>query len=254
MRFLKVQLFVVRKVPVWSKNEYKFKVEPRYYIDRVDPKNFYPSPDSTNTQDGEFLIEIMEVSRARLNEAMNMKDFSKEAIKTVISEQESKYNRQAQLRVDNPAQEELDGVGRTTTSLKGSMFDVYEFNGRIPGEYLLEFLEMEDRVEEVMDDFSKKVETEWGTIDPFDDYESTIWVCNDIVIFARLNKAQPVPYRPYYVTSAFKVPGSIYGECIPMVIADLQDELNMAARSRMLNMGMSAGPLVEADLSRFPRQ
>lgn len=240
-----------KKIPVWVKNEYKFKTEPRYYVDRVDPKNFYPSPDSTNTQDGEFVIEVMEMSRARLNEAASMKDFSKDAIRVIIDEQESKYNRQASLRVDGNEQEELDGRGRSTTSLDGSMFDVYEFNGRIAGEYLLEFLEMSDKIDDVRDNFDHVISTEWGNIDPFEDYESTIWVCNDMVIFARLNKSQPVPYRPYYTTSSFKIPGSVYGECIPMVIADLQDELNSAARARMYNMSMSAGPIVEVDVSRF---
>jgi hypothetical protein len=39
---------------------------------------------------------------------------------------------------------------------------------------------------------------------------------------------------------------------LPIVVADLQDELNAAARSRIYNTGMSAGPIVEVDVSRFP--
>ena len=244
---------IVRRkmVPVWKKNKYSFKVEPRYYIDRVDPKNFYPSPDSTNTQDGEFLIELMSLSRARLNEAKKMKDFYEDAINLVIDEADHQYSRQAQLQVTDNVDTNLDGVARNNTALKGSMYDVYEFNGRIPGETLLEFLEMHDRIDDARDDFGSEVQTTWGSIDPYEDYESTVWVCNGVVIFARLNSAKPIPYRGYYVTSAYKIPGSIYGECIPLVIADLQDELNVAARSRVYNMGMSAGPIAEADTSRF---
>ena len=244
---------VVRRkmIPVWKNNKYSFKVEPRYYIDRVDPKNFYPSPDSTNTQDGEFLIELMSLSRARLNEAKKMKDFYEDAINLVIDEADHQYSRQAQLQVTDNVDTNLDGVARNNTALKGSMYDVYEFNGRIPGETLLEFLEMHDRIDDARDDFGSEVQTAWGSIDPYEDYESTVWVCNGVVIFARLNSAKPIPYRGYYVTSAYKIPGSIYGECIPLVIADLQDELNVAARSRVYNMGMSAGPIAEADTSRF---
>lgn len=244
---------VVRRkmIPVWKNNKYTFKVEPRYYIDRVDPKNFYPSPDSTNTQDGEFLIELMSLSRARLNEAKKMKDFYEDAINLVIDEADHQYSRQAQLQVTDNVDTNLDGVARNNTALKGSMYDVYEFNGRIPGETLLEFLEMHDRIDDARDDFGSEVQTTWGSIDPYEDYESTVWVCNGVVIFARLNSAKPIPYRGYYVTSAYKIPGSIYGECIPLVIADLQDELNVAARSRVYNMGMSAGPIAEADTSRF---
>lgn len=243
---------VVRRkdVPVWEKNRYKFKTEARYYTDRVDPFNLYPSPDSTNTQDGEFVIELIPMSRARLNEAKGLKDFDEDAINLVIEEADHTYNRQAQLRVDDNERTYADGVGRTSNKTDGSMFDVYEYNGRIPGEYLLEFLEMENESDEARENF-ETVETDWGVIDPYEDYESTIWVCNDIVIMARLNKSQPVPYRGYYVSSCFKVPGSIYGESIPMVVADLQDELNIAARARMFNTGMSSGPIVEADQSRF---
>jgi hypothetical protein len=68
---------------------------------------------------------------------------------------------------------------------------------------------------------------------------------------ARLTEPNPVPYRPYYITSAYKIPGSPYGESLPGIVADLQDELNVAARSRMYNMGMSSGPVVEVDTSRF---
>ena len=238
-----------KQVPIWDKNRYVFKYESRYEVDRVNPLNLYPSPDSTNTQDGEFLIELMPMSRARLNEAKKLKDFSKNAINLVIASSDS-HSRQSKLRVDDNDQTDLDGVGRSDRANDGSMFDVYEYNGRIPGEYLIDFMEEEGKLDKAIDKF-ESVETDWGMIDPYEDYESTIWVCNNVVVMARLNKAQPIPYRPYYVTSAFKIPGSIYGECIPMIIADFQDELNTAARSRMFNMGMSSGPIVEADISRF---
>lgn len=245
---------VVRRkdVPVWTKNRYEFKSEPRYYVDRVDPMNFFPSPDSTNVQDGEFIIEIIPMSRARLNEAKSMNDFKEDAINLVIDEADHTYNRQARLQVTDGDRTKLDGVGRTSSKTDGNMFDVYEYNGRINGEYLMEFLELDaEDIDEARENFDT-IETEWGVLDPYEDYESTIWVCNGVVIMARLNKAQPVPFRPYYVTSCFKIPGSLYGESIPMVVADLQDELNTVARSRIFNVGMSSGPIVEADMSRFP--
>jgi hypothetical protein len=116
---------------------------------------------------------------------------------------------------------------------------------------LINYAEMEYELDKTMDKFGETVETPWGDIDPYTDYESEIWVVNGVTIMTRLLEPTPVPYRPYYVTSCYKIPGSIYGECIPMVIADLQDEVNTAARSRMYNMGMSSGPVVEADISRF---
>lgn len=243
---------IVRKkdVPVWDNDNYKFKKETRYDIDRVDPLKFYPSPDSTNCQDGEFLIEIMSMTRSKLNSAKSMKNFKKSAINLVIDEAEDKYERQAQLKIEDNEQTDLDGVGRTSEKTDGFIFDVYEYNGRIPGKYILEWLELEDELDEAIDN-EDTVDTDWGVIDPFEDYESTVWVCNDIVIMTRLNSDNPIPYRPYQVTSCFKVPGSIYGESIPMVLADLQDEINVSVRSRIYNTGMSSGPIVEVDVSRF---
>ena len=240
-----------KKVPVWNGNKYTFKTEPKYYFETVDPINFYPSPDSTNSQDGEFLIELMPMTRARLIEAKSMKNFSKEAINLLISEADHAYERQAQLRVDDTEMTDLDGVGRTSYKTDGYIFDVYVYHGRVSGDYVLEFLEDEDKIDEVKENFDKEVHTDWGVIDPYEDYEIEAWVSNGITIMMRMNAGKPIPYRPYYTTSCFKVPHSIYGECVPLVIADLQDEVNMAARARVYNMGMSSGPIIEADVSRF---
>lgn len=237
--------------PVWVKNTYKFKKTQAYYIERVDPLNFYPSPDSTNTQDGEFIIEIMSMSRARLIEAADMKNFDKNAIKLAIANSDFMYKREAELGAEDTEMTELDGKARSDYALDGSLLDVYEFNGRISGYYLLQFLEKQEEADNALESFDT-VYTDWGEIDPYEDYEAIIWVCNNVTVMARLNEPNPIPYRPYYVTSAFRIPGSIYGECIPMVISDVQDELNMAARSRIYNMAMSSGPIIEVDVSRFP--
>jgi len=251
---LKGPVVKYKEVPVWEKNEYKFKKVPRYYVERVDPMNFFPSPDSTDPESGEFLIEIMEMSRAALKNSAKMKGFDDDAINLVIDAQGHYNNRQMSLRVDDADKEDLDGVGRTSNKTEGNMFDVYEFNGRISGDRIIAFDDdAEDELDEALENF-EMVDTPWGEIDPYEDYEVTIRVCNGVVIMLRMNEKTPVPHRGYYATSCFKVPGSFAGECIPMILADLQDELNAAARSRMYNMGMSAGPLVEVDISRMPDQ
>lgn len=240
-----------KKIPTWNKDKFTFKVEPKYYFETVNPINFYPSPDSKTPQDGEFIIELMSMSRARLIEAKGMKGFSKEAINLVIEESDHQYSRQATLQVDDNDLVDLDGVSRASGATDGYVFDVYVYNGRVSGQYILEFLELEEKIDKLMDNFDSEIETEWGLIDPYDDYEIEAWVCNGVTVMMRMDADKPIPYRPYYVSSCFKVPDSIYGECIPMVIADLQDELNTAARARVYNMGMSSGPVIEADVSRF---
>lgn len=240
-----------KKLPVWSNNKYTFKEESQYYFDNVNPLNFYPSPDSTNCQDGEFIIEVMPMTRARLVEAKSLKNFDGDAINVVIEGATRTYNRQARLAVDDNEMTELDGVGRTTDKTDGYMFDVYAYNGRISGDKILEFFEIDSGdIEDAFENF-EEIDTDWGMIDPYEDYEVEAWVCDGVTIMLRENASKPIPYRPYYATSCYNIPNSIYGECIPMVIADLQDEINVAARARVYNMGMSSGPIVEADVSRM---
>lgn len=250
---LKGPVVKYKEIPVWNGNKYKFKKEPRYYLERVDPLNFFVSPDSSNCQDGEFVIELMPTSLASLNASRKLKGFMEDAIDLIIYEQGSGTSgRNASVSTLDSETTELDGIGKSSDKTEGYMFDVYEYNGRISGENIISFLDDMYELDEALHDTSKTVDTPWGEIDPYDDYECTIRVCNDVVIMARLNEINPVPYRNYYATSCFKIPGSFAGESIPLVIADEQDELNMAARARYFNMGMSSGPIAEADQSRFP--
>lgn len=241
-------------VPVWENNRYKFKPQARYAIEAIHPIDFFVSPDAKDVQDGEFTIEVSRYTRARLIAAKKLKGFSADAIDLVMSNVDSN-NRRAELMGDDAELEDLDGVDRDDAGDNNDQsFTVYIYNGRISGELLIEYMTNEDDdvdLEEVMEDFDAKVDTDIGKLDPYEDYEAQIWVCNDIVIMSRITEPEPVPLRPYYVTSAYKIPGSIYGESLPGVIADLQDELNTAARSRVFNMGMSSGPIAVVDTSKF---
>lgn len=242
-----------KKTPMWKKDRYVFENKTSYYLERVDPRNFWFSPDSTDTQDGEFVIELSPMGKSNLLSAKKMKNFKSEAINLVIEENDYRYNRQAELRVDDSDYEKLDGVGRDSDSTDGYVFDVYCYHGQISGHHILEFIDMEKESDEAVKNFDTvETNTEWGVIDPYESYEVETWVCNDRVLMVRPRAESPIPYRPYYTTSCFKIPGSPYGESIPIVIADSQDELNTSARARAYNVGMSSGPIVEADISRMP--
>ena len=249
---LKGPVVKMQTVSVWEKNRFKFKEEAKYAIETLEPINFYLSPDAKSVQDGEFTIEVSQYTRARLLASRKLKGFSSDAIKLVIAEA-GRNARRAELMQDDGEMEDLDGVDRGDNGINNDQnFTVYIYHGRISGELLLEYLEKEDKIQETMESFDGTVNTDIGDINPYDDYETQIWVVNGIVIMARLTEENPIPLRPYYVTSAYKIPGSPYGESLPGIVADLQDELNVAARSRMYNMGMSSGPIVEVDMSRMP--
>ena len=240
-----------KDIAVWDKNKYKFKKESAMYTERVDPYNLYLSPDSTNAQDGEFLIEMIPTTRASLNSSRKMKGFNEDMIDLIINEQSHASYRNPSVAVDDNELENLDGVGRTAFKTDGHMFDVYEYHGRISGENIIELIDEDGDLDYAMNKPGTTVETPWGDINPYEDYEAIIRVCNGITYMLRMNEELPVPSRGYFVTSYSKVPGSYAGQGVPMMIADEQDEINMAARARYYNAGMSSGPIAEADVSRF---
>jgi hypothetical protein len=82
------------------------------------------------------------------------------------------------------------------------------------------------------------------------EYNACVWLIGNYVIKAMLNY-DPLGNKPYHETSMFKVPGGLWGKCIPEVLADVQATCNAAVRSLINNMGFASGPQVEIDVSRL---
>ena len=210
--------------------------------ENIRANDAYPSPDSTDCQDGEYFIDRMRVTRSQLVAAKKLTTFSEAAIDLVLEENANGVTESdddgntAQLEVfdhDNP-----------------SLYLVYDFYGRVSGDKILEWLHAENTANKAKDRRSQ-VETEFGDIDPFDTYEINAWLCGGKVIRALLNPT-PLGHRPIQATSYAKVPGSFWGDSVADLLASLQEELNAAARSRVFNMGIASGPLVEMDSGRIP--
>lgn len=241
-----------KTVPTWRGNKFVFKDIPVYEVERVDPINIYLSPDSTGPDDGEFIIEEMQVSLASLNASRKLKGFITDAIDLVIYNQRHNKRKIEDVTEDVAEMIDHDAVDRTEAGSEGYTFTVFEYHGRVTGEQLISFMEdSDDDLERALNDTTVKIETEWGMIDPYEDYECIIRVCNGAVIMFRFNDAIPVPGRGYFMTSCYKVPGSPAGESITSVVADEQDEMNLCIRARAFNNGMSSGPIAEVDVSRF---
>lgn len=247
--FLKGPNLISKRVPVATKDSMEFKEREVLDVQVVDPENIYPSPDSTTIQDGRYLIEKMKVSRPQLLMAKKLKGFDKNAIDYVIASSQ---------RQELP--EELDDNSESGSRDKKVdykkdeyLLDVFEFHGTISGVDIIKWTDPKYPVETLLKDFSSSVEVDaWGEISPHMDYEAVVWVCGGVTVMARIARADPIPYRPYYTTSMYKIPGSFWGRSIPMTVAPIQDDINNAARARTLNSAMSSGPLTQIDKSRLP--
>lgn len=235
-----------RKRLVWNGNELEPIEEPTLCVESVDPRNLFPAPDATNAQDGEFIIERMRLTRAKLNACRDMPSFSPDALALVLVENTSTpdwntddVNVQRQNDVDF---NEANGDGVR------DMFTVYDFWGRVTGRMFLNWLQ-EQHAADIAEDHDGVVETKWGLIDPLRDYELNVWLCNNIVLRAILNP-HPLNKRPFHVASCYPRVGSFWGQGVPEIVGDTQRELNATVRAKVRNLGFSSGPLVEMDIDR----
>lgn len=233
MSDLMVYPYAVLKAPVvkkmrklrWEGGQPIATTEPQLTIERVSPFDFYFAPWTTNPQEG-FVVEVMHMARQTLVECKGMPNFNDEKLQQALSI----YLTGHQELTETTTQREILEWQTMLTLTTGNTLDVLDFWGAIRGDLLQSWgLEVED---------------------PQAEYEANIWVLGGICIRAVLNP-DPMQKRPYYVTSYEKVPGSMVGRSVPMLMRPNQQIVNSAYRALRRNMGLASGPFAEVDLSRL---
>lgn len=209
-------------------------------VENVNPAYIFPSPDSTNTQDGEYLIEMMPMSRSKLIACVHLPNFFREALQLVLYD-----------FPDGVTDHNGGFVPWLSPTLENdpNTYIVYDFHGCVNGSDILSFYNAEGLAEKAKRN-DKKVPTPLGDIDPYATYNVNVWLCGGKVIRMTQNP-DPLGMRPYFSTSYAKVPDSFWGQGIPQLVSGSQFELNAASRSRVFNMGIASGPQVEVDVDRI---
>lgn len=236
MSDLMVYPYAVLKAPV-VKRQRKLKwdggtpvatTEASLTIERVSPFDFYFAPWTTHPQEG-FIAEIMHMPRQTLVECKGMPNFNDKKLQEALSI----YLTGHQEITETTTQREVLEWQTLLTLTTGDTLDVIDFWGAIRGDLLTSW--------------GLKVDDEQAT------YEANIWVLGGICIRAVLNP-DPMKRRPYYVTSYEKVPGSMVGRSVPMLMRPNQEIINSAIRALRRNMGLASGPFAEVDQSRLGGQ
>lgn len=195
----------------------------------------FPSPNSTDCQDGDYFIERIQMSRKDLSEMVDMPGFISEAVSASLLE----YNRGKPefVSVDtvvSDLSEQPDTVG---TNQEDKRIHALVYWGDVTGKDLIEqnisqTPDGEDIVEE-------------------DTYQVEAWVVGHYCIRVAFN-SDPLGKRPYSKTVYKQIPGSFYGRGIPELMNDIQDACNATARALINNMGISSGPQVMiTDINRL---
>lgn len=196
--------------------------------ERVSPFNIYPSPGAKSLQDG-YLCERLQFRPLQLQEMIGVPGYDEKAIRAVLHEFPNGLR--MFLSVD---QERADAEGRPqefddpSGNIEGIMYW-----GSIQGEKL----------------------REWGMSatqipDLSLSYNACVIKIDRWVIMARLNP-HPLGHRPYYGTSFEKVNDSIWGQCPPDLMRDVQRLCNAVARALVNNLAIASGPQVEANWDRI---
>ena len=233
--FLKAPVVRKRRQLTWEQGQdgsfaaqVKENLIPTY--NRVDPFRIYPEPGIGCLQEG-YLFEHHRLSRSDLSELIGCPGYDDNAIRAVLENMPSgragNWVMTKEL-LKNELENKKDAWNRPT-----EVCDALEFWGKIPGSKLREW----GMTPEEIPDVAKE-------------YDVNAWLIDQWVIKAVLNY-DPLGLKPYFTTSFFKRPGSLWGAGIPEIIEDIQQMCNAAARALANNMGLASGPLVEINVERL---
>lgn len=219
---------LVEKTPRlnWDGNKVVEQNEVIYTSRRISPFDFFPSMDSTTTQDGQFIIERLKAQPSFLHSCLGLPGFNDEALRDILNA----YGETGFSEMLRPDYQRRTLEDKYEPLEDSNTIDVLIRNGRTIGKLLLE--------------------NNIAVPDPQAYYESEIWTVNNRTIKAILNP-YPLRKRPINATSFIKVPGSLWGEGLGDVLRDVQRIANSAARSLVRNMAFSSGPIGEVDVGRL---
>jgi hypothetical protein len=215
---------VVRIVPVvtWVNGVAKLENKPKMFWYRVSPYDIWWTPGVSAIQDA-AVIERTRLSRHDLNQLVGLPGYNEDAIRQVLIE----YGRgglvQALSDTSDTTRAQMESRENPRMNESG-LIDMLEYHGYVQGKMLLEQGVPEDQVP-----------------DPDLDYFVDAFKIGRYVIKVQLSPS--IRKRPpYYVTSFEKVPGTVVGNGLPDILADIQDVSNAALRALVNNMAIASGP------------
>jgi hypothetical protein len=225
---------VVRIVPVvdWGDGSGRPNIvqKPRLFWQRVSPFDIWWTPGASDI-DGANVIERSRVTRAELNELLDLPSYNQTEVRAVLDEygsgglndnwDMSDAERAVQESRENP------WVNRS------GLISCLEFNGNVQGRMLLDYGIDQSMVQ-----------------DPIRDYMVQGWMVGTHVIKVQMSPS-PRKRHPYFVTSFEKVPGTPVGNGLPDILSDVQDVGNATLRSLVNNMSMASGPQVVVNDDRL---
>jgi len=224
---------VVEMVPqvTWRDGKAVEEVVAKMYWYRVSPYDIWWTPGVADITMAN-VIERKRVTRQMLNRLIGLPGYNEAAIRSVLTD----YGRGGIVSntIDTSDTSRAALESREDPRMNESgMIDLLEFHGYVQGRLLLDQGLPSDQVD-----------------DPDKDYFIQAFKVGKYLLKVQLSpslKKRP----PYFVTSFEKVPGTVVGNALPDILADIGDAGNAALRALCNNMSIASGPQVVVNEDRL---
>lgn len=223
---------VVKIVPTveWTKSKPTITQKPRLFWQRVSPFDVWWTSGVADIEDA-AVIERTRVTRADLNDLLDLPGYNVEEIRAVLDE----YGRGG-LNEDwdtTDAERAVQESRENPNMNRSGLITCLEYHGNVQGRMLREY------------GMSKK-----EIPDEMRDYMVQAWLIGRHVIKTQFSPS-PRKRHPYFITSFEKVPGTPVGNALPDILADIQEVANATLRSLVNNLSISSGPQVVVNTDRL---
>lgn len=223
---------VVKIVPVvaWTNGKATVEQKPRLFWNRISPFDIWWTPGVADIEDAE-IIEKTRVSRADLNDLLDLPGYNHDAIRAVLDE----YGAGGIAdNWDSTDTERAIMESRENPFMNRSgMITCLEYHGNVQGRMLLDYGMPKEQIE-----------------DELRDYFVQAWLIGNHVIKVQLSPS-PRKRHPYFMTSFEKVPGTPLGNGLTDILADIQEATNATLRALINNLSISSGPQVVVNSDRL---
>lgn len=229
---LKGPILRTEKVRRWNtlSNMLSFEDDDVWVVENVNPFSFYPSPLAKDAQSAEYVIEVRRTTALEFGLLARTEGYDPQAVQQTQQDYPDGHLQPFFNGDERDPDRDLLQMGTTNDLQTAGYYDVVCFYGRISGSYL-----------NVIGGYDLN-DWEW--------YEAEVEVCGDEVIRAAINP-RPDNRRPFNVLSFETVPGSLFGECVPTRLLDVQRACESAIRTLLRNMAFAAGPLGEVNTDKL---
>jgi hypothetical protein len=209
----------------WKGNSRVVEKRDRLNAYRVAPFDFKPSPDSSNTQNGTYVIEKQRMTRRSLTWALGQKYWIDSQVKALLHEY--------QTRNRNWLIDDLNGNPEVQANVQlwreDETIEAIEHHGICSGRELRPY-----------------------GISADDDtyYETKVVVSGYRTLMCKVMEEPYVSQRPFHNASYERHGERFWNTCPVIKLRDVQRSLNAATRAQIRNMAFSSGPQVEIDVQR----